>query len=71
MNLYSNILNRFFEYKGQVYQVIGYLENKSGWFGGYQRPVYRECKNKESGEVIRLNYWEMWKVTPLEQTTEV
>ena len=68
MNIYSNILNRFFEYNGEVYQVIGYLENQSGWFDGYQRPVCRECKNKETDEVIRLNYWEMWKVKPLEQT---
>ena len=68
MNIYNDILNCCFDYKGQVYQVIGYLENQPGWFGGYQRPVYRECKNKETGEIIKLNYWEMWKVTPLEQT---
>jgi len=63
MNIYSNVINRFFDYKGQTYQVISDLQQQPGWFDGYQRPVYRECKNKETGEVIRLNYWEMLKVT--------
>jgi len=64
MNIYSNILNRFFDYKDQIYQVIGLLENQPGWFDGVQRPVYRECKNQKTGEVICFNYQEMWDVTP-------
>ena len=34
-------------------------------------PYSIECKNKETDEIIKLNYWEMWKVKPLEQTTKV
>jgi len=64
MNIYNNIINRFFDYKGQAYQVIGDLELQGGWFDGDQRPVYRECKNQKTGEVIRFNYQEMWDVTP-------
>lgn len=64
MNIYTNIINRYFDYKGQAWQVIGYLKNQGGWFDGVQRPVYRECKNLKTGEVIRLNYQEFWKVTP-------
>ena len=64
MNIYNNIINRFFDYKGQAYQVIGDLELQGGWFDGDQRPVYRECKNQETGEIIRLNHEEFWNVTP-------
>ena len=71
MNIYSNILNRFFDYKGQAYQVTGYLENQPGWFDRYQRPVYRECKNVKTGEIVRFNYQEMWNVIPKEHTVNV
>ena len=56
MNIYANIINRFFDYKGQAWQVISHVKG-----GGYE--CFRECKNQKTGEVIRLSYQEFWNVT--------
>ena len=75
MNIYNNILNRYFDYKGQAWQVISHVqecEKRMRSNPGF--PIwcselatgasYRECRNIKTGEVVKFGYEEFWNVTP-------
>jgi len=64
MNIYSNILNRYFDYKGQAWQVISHLHSMGGYSDNGNGECFRECQNLKTGKVIRLNYQEFWNVIP-------
>jgi hypothetical protein len=57
MNIYSNILNRCFDYKGQAWQVIGLCEDRYG-------QTFRKVINMRTAEEMYMGYEEFWKVTP-------
>ena len=57
MNVYSNIINRYFGYKDQIYQVIGHCEDRFG-------QTFRKVINIKTGEEMYLGYEEFWNVIP-------
>jgi hypothetical protein len=59
MNIYSNIINRFFQYKGSTYKVTGHVEMPDNG------PTYRTVVNVTTGAETKLSYAQMWEVTPL------
>ena len=74
MNIYNNILNRYFDYKGQAWQVISQVkECEKRMANNPGHPVwrselttgaaYRECRNVKTGEVVEFGYEEFWNVT--------
>ena len=74
MNIYANIINRYFDYKGQAWQVISQVkesENRMASNPGLPRwgnelttgASYRECRNVKTGEVVKFGYEEFWNVT--------
>ena len=62
MNIYANIINRFFDYKGQTYQVISHAQDVGGYSDNGNGECFRECQNLKTGEVVRFNYQEFWKI---------
>ena len=74
MNIYANIINRFFDYKGQAWQVISQVkECKRRMSSNPGFPIwgnelttgaaYRECCNAKTSEVVKFGYEEFWKFT--------
>ena len=63
MNIYSNILNRYFDYKGQAWQVISHLHGMGGYSDNGSGECFRECRNAKTGEVVEFGYEEFWKFT--------
>ena len=74
MNIYANIINRFFDYKGQAWQVISHVQycekrdtNNPGhpvWQSELTTgAAYRKCRNVKTGEVVEFGYEEFWHVT--------
>ena len=74
MNIYANIINRYFDYKGQAWQVISQpidCEKRMASNPGLPRwgselttgSSYRECQNVKTGEVVKFGYEEFWNVT--------
>ena len=75
MNIYANIINRFFDYKGQTWQVISQVKEckiRMASNPGLPRwgsdlttgATYRECRNAKTGEVVKFGHEEFWNVTP-------
>ena len=75
MNIYNNILNRYFDYKGQAWQVVSHVkecEKQMASNPGLPRwgtelttgASYRECRNVKTGEIVKFGYEEFWNVTP-------
>ena len=62
MNIYANIINRFFDYKGQTYQVTSDLFQSRSFADDFHS--WRECKNIKTGKVVKFFYQEFWNVTP-------
>ena len=74
MNIYSNIINRYFDYKGQEWIVVSQVkecEKRMASNTGLPRwgselttgSSYRECRNAKTGEVVKFGYEEFWNVT--------
>jgi len=57
MNIYANILNRYFDYKGQSYQVISHCEDRFG-------QTFRKVINMKTAEEFYFGYETFWNVTP-------
>jgi len=81
MNIYNNILNHYFSYKDQNWQVISHVkecEKKMASNPGIPRwgnelttgSSYRECRNTKTGEVVRFGYEEFWNVTEVSYADE-
>ena len=75
MNIYNNILNRYFDYKGQAWQVVSHVKEckkRMASNPGFPRwgtelttgSSYRECRNVKTGEIVKFGYEEFWNVTP-------
>ena len=61
MNIYSNIINRYFDYKGQEWIVVSQVkecEKRMASNTGLPR-----CRNAKTGEVVKFGYEEFWNVT--------
>ena len=82
MNIYANIINRYFDYKGQAWQVISQVkesEKRMASNPGLPRwgselttgATYRECQNAKTGEVVKFGYEEFWNVTARGYTAKV
>lgn len=63
MNMYADIINRFFDYKGQTYQVTSELIQARSLVNDFS--TFRECTNVETGTVVKFFYEEFWNVTPV------
>ena len=62
MNIYANIINRCFDYKGQTYQVTSQLVQATSFANDFH--TYRECTNVKTGKVVKFFYEQFWNVTP-------
>ena len=82
MNIYANIINRYFDHKGQTWQVISQVKEckrRMASNPGLPRwgselktgSTYRECRNAKTGEVVKFGYEEFWNVTALGYTAKV
>ena len=63
MNIYLNITNYRFEWKDVTFKVSSGIISPGGDM--YSPLHYRECTNEDTGEVIKLNREQFWKVTPI------
>lgn len=75
MNIYANIFNRYFNYKGQTWQIVSQVKEckrRMHSNPGFPRwgselttgASYRECRNAKDGEVVKFGYEEFWSFTP-------
>ncbi len=64
MNIYANIINRYFDYKGQTWQVISHLYGMGGYPVSENEECFRECRNVKTNEVVKFGYEDCWNFIP-------
>ena len=69
MNMYANIINRYFDYKDQTYQITSEIVQANSFENDFH--TYRECTNVKTGKNVKFFYKEFWNVTPRGYTAEV
>ena len=67
--MYANIINRFFDYKDQTYQITSEVVQANSLADDFHS--YRVCTNVKTGKVVKFFYEEFWNVTARGYTAEV